>query len=250
MAPVEPGSSNGRAALRDRPSRDGYSHLDRRWLERLTEVLAPVVRKGEISLWDDSSIATGAAWEEEIDQALSEANVAVLLVTPAFLASDFINSVELPRLVAAAEDGRMTLVWIAVSSSLFGSTPLSRFQAANDPNRPLDQLSRAQANTTLVDVAEKIVSGSTLTSVAGVLRTVDEVKNELAEVSGRAPSARPYSVVAHLTPTEERALDAAAAGMCSDLQRIFSFLAMIGKYLDDHYTEVSVICQDFPAAGS
>src|SRR4051794_10370936 len=87
-----------------------YSHRDKRWLEELRTHLTPLVREALIDAWDDTRIAPGAKWQEEIRAALAAADVGVLLVTPQFLASGFIAKNELPPLLAGT-----TVFWIAVS---------------------------------------------------------------------------------------------------------------------------------------
>ena len=68
-----------------------YSHRDEKWLERLQVHLKPLVRAGDIDLWDDTQIRSGEDWKAKIDQALGSARFAVLLVSADFLASDFIQ---------------------------------------------------------------------------------------------------------------------------------------------------------------
>jgi hypothetical protein len=82
-----------------------YSRKDTDWRERLAEHMAVLERQGLVELWSDAQIAAGADWEREIEKALSDAKVAVLLISPAFLKSGFIWSDEMPRIEAHAAQG-------------------------------------------------------------------------------------------------------------------------------------------------
>jgi hypothetical protein len=80
-----------------------YSHADKPWLERLKRHLKPLVREGQLDCWDDTHIRPGDDWKQEIRTALDTAQVAVLLISADFFASDFIDENELPPLLLAAQ---------------------------------------------------------------------------------------------------------------------------------------------------
>lgn len=80
-----------------------YSRDDGEWLGRLALHIAVLERSGLIDVWSDARIEAGADWERAIELALSSAKIAVLLVSPAFLASPFIWQREMPRIVAHAK---------------------------------------------------------------------------------------------------------------------------------------------------
>jgi internalin A len=134
----------------------GYSHTDKVWLDRLLIMLEPLIRSAQLKLWVDTQMSAGAEWFSEIQHVLSGAKVAVLLVSPNFLASNFILKNEMPQLLAAAEKRGLTILWIAISASLFEETPIAKYKALNNPARPLDRLSPAERNEALVKICQQI----------------------------------------------------------------------------------------------
>ena len=148
-----------------------YSRKDSEWLEKLKTILAPLERKGKLNLWTDANIQPGKLWKEEIQQALVRAKVAVLLVSPDFLASDFIDKHELPLLLEAAKKEELIILWVLIKPCLYQETEIANYQAAYDLDKPLSQLEPHCREAALITIAKKI-------SEATQIRDVSEEQQE------------------------------------------------------------------------
>src|SRR4051794_10741606 len=94
------------------------------WLKRLQMYLAPFRRSGAVDVWDDTRIAPGSRWQEEIARALDAAVAAVLIVGPGFLASDFVVTQELPSLLESARSRGLMLFPLIVGYSSYEQSEL------------------------------------------------------------------------------------------------------------------------------
>lgn len=132
-----------------------YSHKDVKWLDKLNVMLTPYIREG-MDVWSDQNIKPGALWADEIRKALGNAKVAVLLVSPDFLASKFIYENELPPLLEEAECGGLVILWIPIHYSNYKLTKIKDYQAAWEPSQPLAGLSKPKLNQALVTISEAL----------------------------------------------------------------------------------------------
>jgi TIR domain len=110
-----------------------YSHPDRPWLDRLRTHLAVLERWKLVHVWSDTQIEVGAIWQSNIDKQLTESRLAILLLSPAFLASDYIWEREMPRIVEHQKQGLEILPLVARPCAWRLAADLSQLQA-----RPVD----------------------------------------------------------------------------------------------------------------
>jgi hypothetical protein len=92
----------------------GYSRKDEEWCQRLLLQLQPLKRLGLINIRHDEEIRTGTDWREYYESAFNEAAIAILLVSPNFLNSDFIVDVEVPPLLERHHKGEITIMPVIV----------------------------------------------------------------------------------------------------------------------------------------
>lgn len=89
-------------------------------VERFRSVLEALFKsssKFQFGEWMDRQILPGEHWRAEIEQALEGSRFGLLLVSPGFLASDFITETELPPLLEKA-----MVVPVALQRILFDGT--------------------------------------------------------------------------------------------------------------------------------
>ncbi len=76
-----------------------YSHKDKILKNLMEPFLKSLEMAGYCTIWHDDKIKCGDDWEKEIENTLQDAGSAILLLSPDFLASDYIMQKELPVLL-------------------------------------------------------------------------------------------------------------------------------------------------------
>ncbi len=148
-----------------------YSHKDKAWEERLLVHLRAMSLPLEI--WDDRRIGVGDDWRAQIKSALDAANVAILLISADFLASEFIRSQEVPRLLERRERANLSIIPVIVEPCAWRHVPwLAGLQARPRGGRPLAALPRHEAESALAEIAASVVDMATYT-LAARLRSVN-----------------------------------------------------------------------------
>jgi hypothetical protein len=170
-----------------------YSHEDTKWREDLEKHLKPYLRAGSIKSWSDKQISPGSQWLTEIKTALTNTKVAVLLVTPDFIASDFIHEYELGPFLKEAKRGGVRILWVPVRASSYRKTALKDYEAVLDPARPLAYMTDAERDHAWVKICEELESALALSPAPGAdlsSNKPDEAAAPLEDINGDAIAAR------------------------------------------------------------
>ena len=97
-----------------------YARRDLADVDRFRLVLEPLLKASSefaFGEWIDQQILPGEHWRAEIDRALERSRFGLLLVSPEFLASEFITREELPVLLA-----KLMVVPVALQRIVFDGT--------------------------------------------------------------------------------------------------------------------------------
>lgn len=143
---------------------------NQRWLDRLLQMLGPLERRGLVKAWSDNDVEPGEDWHHTIQASLDQAVATVLMVSPAFLNSDYINNSELPVLLKNAQQRGVTILPLIVRPSLYDTLTfkypdpewgpeeiaLATFLAVNPVSKPLTTMTQAEQDATLLTLARRL----------------------------------------------------------------------------------------------
>ena len=104
-----------------------YAHEDENLRLMLRRHLAALRRDGLVAYWDDRQLTAGQMLDKEIDARLDTADVTLLLVSAAFIDSDYCWDVEMQRAMKRQDAGETTVISVILSDCDWRNTPLKEF---------------------------------------------------------------------------------------------------------------------------
>ena len=118
-----------------------YSHKDKGAKNTFQDNLTVMTKKNFITQWHDGLIEPGTLWREEIEANLEKMDVFVGLLTTAFLASDFIEKVEIEaaRMRLAVQDRDFLFVLILVEDISLAELDLAHYQILRPGGKAVSQ---------------------------------------------------------------------------------------------------------------
>ncbi len=116
----------------------------------------PLQRQWLITLWADTDIGAGAEWEKEIEKHLDTAQIILLLISPAFMNSDYCYSKEMQRAIDRHERGEARVIPVVLRSVLWQEEPLNKLQALPTGGKPITSRSWRNLDEAFLDVVKGI----------------------------------------------------------------------------------------------
>lgn len=115
-----------------------YAHEDESYKDALTTHLSGLRGSGLIDDWNDRALLPGEEWDAGIRKNLEEADIAVFLISAHFMASTYINEVEVKSALEKHEAGSLTIVPVLIRHCDFSSfQALNGFQALPQNGKPV-----------------------------------------------------------------------------------------------------------------
>jgi hypothetical protein len=134
-----------------------YSRKDKKYMGRILIHLKPLEKRGLFDVWSDKKIKAGDNWKNEIEKVLQNTNVAVLLLSADYLASDFIVQNELPPLLENAENNGTRIIPVIIKPCRFiRDSNINIFQAINEPEESIISLPEYKQEEIYEKLAEQI----------------------------------------------------------------------------------------------
>lgn len=135
-----------------------YSHADEKHMIRLVSMLRPFEKQGILEIWQDREITPGDAWYQDIQKAMTECQIALLMISIDFLNSRFIQENELPRLLQFRREKGLRIIPIIVRDCPWTSEPILKdLQALPKDGKPIVSFKGVgQPDRIWTEIAKKI----------------------------------------------------------------------------------------------
>ncbi|MFM9267283.1 hypothetical protein [Tychonema sp. BBK16] len=123
---------------------------NKRWLNRLLVHITPLNLQEKVSIWSVQEMAISKTWLQEIQ-------VAVLLISPEFLASKYICNNEFPVIIKSVIERGAMILPIILRSCLLHKTSLNFLHDVNILNKPLNSIAEHEQDQVFLSVAERML---------------------------------------------------------------------------------------------
>lgn len=114
-----------------------YAKEDTSFMHELTKHLKVFEKNNIIEIWHDALIAPGENWKEEIKVHIQDAHVIILLISADFMASDYIDNIEISKSLDRSRKRETVIIPIIIRPTNYSSLEISKYQALPKDGKPV-----------------------------------------------------------------------------------------------------------------
>jgi hypothetical protein len=115
------------------------AHEDQEMMALLNKYLTPLQKLGQITIWSEAYLSTGAEWGKELHRHLESADLILLLISPDFLASEYCYDVEMKRAIERYEQGSAITIPILLRPTYTKNMPFASLQMLPSNGLPISK---------------------------------------------------------------------------------------------------------------
>lgn len=135
-----------------------YARTDKEMVARLRTHLAGLKHAEKLETWFDGEITVGEPWEERISNELNRSNIVILCVSADFLASKYVQTVEMPRALERNQAGQCQVLPVILKPCAWQEHPFARLQVTPEGGKPVTKYTdQEEAWTEVIQAIHKTI---------------------------------------------------------------------------------------------
>lgn len=135
--PVKTENNSDGAASTGKKIFFSYSQHDKTYLDQLLRHLSSLRRSGKVAPWNDADILPGEEWDDAIKTQLAQADIILLLISPDFLATDYIWNVEITTAMKRHEQGEARVIPVFIRPCDWSDMPFGKLNGLPSKAKPI-----------------------------------------------------------------------------------------------------------------
>jgi MinD-like ATPase involved in chromosome partitioning or flagellar assembly len=132
-----------------------YAREDAEEKSELIKHLIPWARRTSSVIWSDDKIGAGREWSPEIEQQIAQSTAFLLLLSPDFMASDFIQTKEWPAILEKKNRGEAIVIIPVLFKQCDWKPDFGGFNLPNEV--PLNEILSKKKDGARASIADKII---------------------------------------------------------------------------------------------
>lgn len=114
-----------------------YAHEDEALRQELDKHLMSLKRQGLVDVWKDRCIPPGDEIDQAIDDELGKADIILLLISPAFIASNYCYAIEMEEAMRRHAAGEAKVIPVILRACKWQSLPFGKLRATPTDGKPI-----------------------------------------------------------------------------------------------------------------